>query len=85
MKTFALFLGLVATLVLFPAHAIKGPYGRSTSLDHTGAAVSSSLEKHFINVINRSGGTLAAGNVVVWDSGAEGDDGARGEGASLKE
>lgn len=65
---------LLFALVTFEASAINGPMGRSTALSYDGTVDSSSLEKLFINVKNGSGGSLAAGSVVVMDLTA--DDGA---------
>lgn len=71
MKTlFAVIISLFATV----AQADIGPTGRSTNVDNSGAVKAGTLEKHFINVINGSGGTLTSGSLVVWDATA--DDGA---------
>jgi hypothetical protein len=54
------------------SHAMISPVGRSTALDYAGAVISSTVEKHFINV--KAGAAHAAGTAVVLDLTA--DDGA---------
>lgn len=48
--------------------------GRSVSLDFDGSIKDDVVEKCYMKAINRSGGTLAAGSLVVWDT--ANDDGA---------
>jgi hypothetical protein len=59
-------LGLVCFLAL-SAHADIGPNGRSTNLKYDGTIDTSTVENRFVNVLNGTGGTLAAGTVVTWD------------------
>jgi hypothetical protein len=61
---------------LFMANALAdiGPVNRSVNLKYDGSVDASTLDQRFINVINRSGGTLAAGSVVILD--VSNDDGA---------
>lgn len=54
------------------SHAMISPVGRSTALDYAGAVITSTVEKHFINV--KAGASYAAGTAVVLDLTA--DDGA---------
>lgn len=54
-------------IVALNAMAFIGPVDRSANLSYDGTAMSGTLEKHFMNVKNGSGGTLAAGSVVVLD------------------
>jgi hypothetical protein len=67
MKAIFLFLTFVIAMASMPAFAEIGPINRSTNLDYAGAVQAGTLEQRFINVINGSGGTLAAGKAVVWD------------------
>lgn len=72
MKMFLKFL-FFAVFSLAVNAAIE-PVNRSTNLKIDGSIDSATLEKEFINVVNKSGGTLAAGAVVVADT--SNDDGA---------
>ncbi|MGE3608012.1 MAG: hypothetical protein AB7I27_00390 [Bacteriovoracaceae bacterium] len=71
MKFFTLLVFMVMSLV---ADAAIRPSGRSTNLKYDGSIDTSTLEKEFINVVNKSGSTLAAGAVVILD--VTNDDGA---------
>jgi hypothetical protein len=65
---------LFAALFAVSAQADIGPVNRSTNLEVDGTIQPGSEELHYIHVINKSGGTLTAGSLVVWDS--SNDDGA---------
>lgn len=56
------------------AYADIGPSGRSASIKFDGTVDASSIENHYINVINNEGGSIAAGSAVILDATA--DDGA---------
>lgn len=69
-KIIVMLIGLVA----FNAFADYGRQGASTAKAFGGGVESGSLEKQFINVINKEGSTISAGMLVVWD--VTNDDGA---------
>jgi hypothetical protein len=68
MKLFALLLMVLS----ISATAAIGPVARSANKTYAGAA--ENVEKEYINVLNKSGGSLTAGQIVVWD--VDNDDGA---------
>jgi len=53
------------------AMAFIGPVDRSANLSYDGTAINGTLEKHFMNVVNGSGGQLASGSVVVMSTTAD--------------
>lgn len=67
---------ILAFVALFSvvANAAVGPVNRSTNLKYDGTVDAATLEKRFINVINKSGGSIVAGKVVILD--VSNDDGA---------
>jgi hypothetical protein len=67
---------LIASLLFISlsASAFVGTVGRSNALKYDGTVDASSVEKHFLNVKNSYGSTIAAGAPVVLDLSA--DDGA---------
>ena len=64
-KLFTLF---IAVLTVFTLFADEGPVGRSAQDDATGTLIPGSIEQWYIRAKNRSGGTLAAGSFVVFDT-----------------
>lgn len=63
-----------AAIFSLSAYADVGPKGHSTALKYDGTVDTSTLEKHFINVVNNKGSSIAAGSLVYLDVTA--DDGA---------
>lgn len=72
MKT--LFVFILALFVANTAFADLGPVARSSILKYDGTVDANSLEQHFIKVLNKSGGSVVAGKVMIWD--VSNDDGA---------
>ena len=58
---------ILVFVFMLSAFADIGPVNRSTNLDFDGSLKSGSREVWKINVVNRSGGTLADGSAVIWD------------------
>lgn len=71
MKNLILILVAAITLNVF---ADYGRQGASNAKAFGGGVQSGSLEKQFIDVLNKEGSTIAAGSIVVWD--ITNDDGA---------
>jgi hypothetical protein len=71
MKMILVFLTFVFAVASMPAFAEIGPINRSTNVDYAGAVVSGTLEQRFINVINSSGASIAAGKAVTLDLSAD--------------
>lgn len=71
MKTFIL---LLISMIAFNAFADYGRQGASTNKAFGGGVQAGTLEKQYINVLNKEGSTIAAGSIVVWD--VSNDDGA---------
>lgn len=72
-----LFSSLLIAMVMFiscDSIADIGPQGRSVNLQYNGQVDPATLEQRFMNVVNRSGGSLAVGSIVVLD--VSNDDGA---------
>lgn len=65
---------LFALIFSVTAYTAIGPVNRSTNLKYDGSIDSSTLEKEFINVVNREGSTISAGMGVYLD--VTNDDGA---------
>lgn len=65
---------LLISLIAFNASADYGRQGASTNKAYDGGIKADTLEKQFINVINKEGSTISAGMLVVWD--VSNDDGA---------
>jgi hypothetical protein len=55
------------SLLVLSGHAAIEPQNRSTNLKYDGTIDSASLEKEYINVINRAGSTVAVGTAMVLD------------------
>jgi len=64
MKISILAIALVSSMT---ASAFIGPVNRSTNLEYDGTIKNGTLEKHFMNVINNQGATLAVGTAVALD------------------
>ena len=65
---------IFAILLTTKVMAMIEPVGRSSTLQYDGTIDAKSVEKHFINALNSSGSTIAAGAIVSLDLTA--DDGA---------
>lgn len=64
MKVLFVFFAFVLTL---NASADIGPVNRSSNLSATGSIIEGSKEQWFVKVQNKSGGSIAAGAITVWD------------------